>query len=282
MSALQLNKFRLWLGNPQRQPLLMGILNITPDSFSDGGRYHDPQKAVAAGLEMLEAGAEMLDIGGESTRPGAVRVGAEEQIRRLRPVLQGLCRGGPIPISIDTPLAEVAQMALDEGAAIINDVSAGRDDPQMFNLLAKRQAPMVLMHMLGQPATMQLHPVYDDVVAEVKGFLLERIEAAMNAGIDRSLLIIDPGIGFGKTLEHNIQLLRNLDELKSIGLPLLVGVSRKKFLGTLTGQPAASQRGYSTAAAVAFCLMHGADIVRVHDVPAMRQVMQVISALRAE
>jgi dihydropteroate synthase len=242
----------------------MGIVNVTPDSFSDGGEFLDPERAVAHGRELIEQGADLLDIGGESTRPGAEAVGAAEELRRVVPVIEGLAGGGA-PISIDTAKAEVAAAAIDAGATIVNDVTALGADPDLAALCAERGVEVVLMHMQGTPRTMQESPTYDDVVDDVKALLARRIEYATGEGIAEEKIWVDPGIGFGKTLEHNLQLLRRLRELRSLGRPLLVGPSRKSFLGRITGAPV-DQRLGGTIAACAIAVANGADWVRVHDV----------------
>ena len=272
--------FDRWLKDPNRRPLVMGVLNVTPDSFSDGGRYLDPSVAIAHGRAMAEAGAAVIDVGGESTRPGSEPVAPEEQIRRIVPVICGLAGQIPAIISVDTSRASVAQAALDAGAHLVNDVFAGRDDPDLLALVAARQASIILMHMLGRPATMQDSPSYADVVAEVLHFLEDRVAAAQAVGIDRSRILIDPGIGFGKTVEHNLTLLRQISDLKSLNLPLVVGTSRKGFLGKITGEIAESDRPFGTAATVAWAVANGADLVRVHDVGPMAQVVRTIGAIQ--
>jgi dihydropteroate synthase len=257
----------------------MGVLNVTPDSFSDGGQFFRASAAVARAEELAAAGADLIDIGGESTQPGASRVDASQQIRRILPVLEQLQGKLPIVISVDTTLAAVAAAALDAGAYLINDISAGRDDPQMLPLAAQRAKPIILMHMQGQPATMQQAPVYRDVVGEVKDFLAQRLAAAEAAGIPCQRVLLDPGIGFGKTTLHNLALLHALGELKGLGRPLVVGVSRKRFLSQIAGADDAQNRLWGTAASVAWCVTNGAAIVRVHDVEAMRCVARVAWAI---
>lgn len=259
--------------------LLMGILNITPDSFSDGGLYMNPDAAVQRGLEMVQQGAAIIDIGAESSRPGAKPVPAAEQIRRAIPVIQSLSRQIRAPISIDTSDPVVAQAALDAGAAIINDIT-GLASPQMAALAAQRQAPVVLMHMKGDPETMQQNPTYDDVVAEVLEFLAERAKSAETIGIPPERIFIDPGIGFGKTLAHNLRLLKHLELFCGLGYRALVGVSRKRFIGQITGKEPVDQRLMGTAAAVAVCVLKGASIVRVHDVAQMADVVKIIQAVQ--
>ena len=220
------------------QPLIMGILNVTPDSFSDGGRWSDADSAMQHAVDMIAQGADLIDVGGESTRPGSQRVDGHEQMRRVIPVIEAIRRHPSaeqhdVPISIDTTRSVVAAAAINAGASIINDVSAGRDDPDIFKLAADEGAPVVLMHMQGEPANMQADPCYRDVVGEVKAFLLERVAAAEVAGVDRNRIVIDPGIGFGKTYDHNIDLLTHLDQFVTTGLPVLLGSSRKRFMRTI-------------------------------------------------
>ncbi len=257
-------------------PCIMGILNVTPDSFSDGGRFADPETAVAQGVRMAEDGAAVIDVGGESTRPGSQPVSAAEQRQRVVEVIARLRGRLPaVQISIDTTSAEVAAAALDAGADVINDISAGRDDADMLALAARRRVPLVLMHMQGRPATMQNAPRYEDVVEEVRDFLADRIAAAVAAGISREQLIVDPGIGFGKTREHNIALLAALERLTQLHCPLLLGVSRKAFLGHKLPTREPRQLVAATCAATALGVMAGARIFRVHDVPENRQAMEV-------
>ena len=258
-------------------PKLMGVVNVTPDSFSDGGLYLDPEAAVRHGRQLAEAGAEILDIGGESTRPGAEPVPAAEELARIVPVIQGLQDRGS-QVSVDTSKAAVAAAALDAGAEIVNDVTALRGDPEMAGLCAERGAGVVLMHMLGEPRTMQEDPRYDDVVAEVKAFLAERLEAAVAAGIEEDRVWLDPGIGFGKTAAHNMELLRRLGELRELGRPLVVGTSRKSFLGRVDGSPADQRLGGTIASSV-LAAAEGADLLRVHDVAEMRQALAVAAAI---
>jgi dihydropteroate synthase len=257
--------------------LVMGIVNVTPDSFSDAGELLDPGAAVARGIEMVAEGADIVDVGGESTRPGSDDVPVEEELRRIMPVVDGLASRMEVPISVDTRKADVAREALAVGAVIVNDVSAGAD-PRMFEVARAAGAGMVLMHMQGGPRTMQRAPHYDDVVAEVAAFLRARIEAAAAAGIEPSCLCIDPGIGFGKTLEHNLGLLRHIDALVDLDHPVLVGPSRKRFLEALIGgEP--RDRIDGTAAAVAWVASRGVHIVRVHDVRTMVDVVRVVDAI---
>lgn len=258
--------------------LVMGILNVTPDSFSDGGQFLDANTAIEHGVKMAEQGAAIIDVGGESTRPGSKPVPPAEQIRRTVPVIGALAERVDVPISIDTTDAEVARTALLAGASIINDITA-LADPKMIDVAVQQQVPVILMHMQGMPATMQAEPHYDDVVAEVRDFLLARAEKAVRIGIPRERVIIDPGIGFGKTLEHNLLLLRNLDKFVATGYRVLVGPSQKGFVGKITGKDKPTTRVFGTAAAVAHCVAAGASIVRVHDVPEMVDVAKVATAI---
>jgi dihydropteroate synthase len=258
--------------------VVMGVLNVTPDSFSDGGRFFDRDKAVEHGLRMAAEGAAVIDIGAESTRPGAEPVSAEEQIKRAVPVIEKLANSVRVPISIDTSDAAVAQAAMEAGAAMINDVTALGDE-RMARAAAEGEAAVVLMHMRGTPATMQKDAVYADVVAEVLGFLLARAKRAQEFGIPAERIFIDPGIGFGKTLEHNLMLLRNIDRFVASGYKTVVGTSRKKFIGTITGKDNPQDRIFATAATVSLCAAAGVSIVRVHDVAEMADVVKVVSAI---
>ena len=267
---------------------LMGILNVTPDSFSDGGSFTDPKAAVAGALTMVEAGAELIDVGGESSRPGSSPVPLDEELRRVVPTVEALHASRSTPhaprflISVDTTKAEVARRALEAGAHIVNDISAGRFDPAMLAAVAGAGAGLVLMHMQGTPQTMQLDPRYGDVTTEVVGFLRERVAAAKAAGISTKQIAVDPGVGFGKTVEHNLALLRRLEAVGSLGRPVLVGVSRKSFIAKMLGADAAhadALRQGSVAAAV-WAVARGANIVRVHDVAETAQALRVIDELR--
>lgn len=260
--------------------LVMGILNVTPDSFSDGGLFTDTEQAVAHGVEMTAAGAAVIDIGPESTRPGAEAVPPDEQIRRAVPVIQKLARQIDVPISIDTQNPDVARAALEAGASIINDISA-LADPDMVELAVESRVPVILMHMQGTPRTMQQHPHYDDVVSEVAAILKGRAEAAKAAGIKPEHIMLDPGIGFGKTGRHNLQLLNRLDRICDLGYRVLVGPSRKRFIGRLTGKENAAERTFGTAATVAWAIAKGASIVRVHDIRQMMDVVKVANAIAA-
>lgn len=256
---------------------LMGILNVTPDSFSDGGLYLDEDSAIAHGREMVSDGADLVDVGGESTRPGAQEVEASEERRRTEPVVSALADAG-ITVSIDTSKAAVAEAALDSGAAMVNDVTALHGDPDLAGVCADRDCEVVLMHMQGTPRTMQANPTYDDVVDDIRAFLAERIEAAMAAGIAEERIWIDPGIGFGKTVEHNAELLRRLAELRDLGRPIAIGTSRKSFIGRLTGREAQDRIGGSIASNV-LALRAGAEMLRVHDVREAAQAVTVAEAI---
>jgi dihydropteroate synthase len=257
---------------------IMGVVNVTPDSFSDGGTFADPVSAIVHARRLASEGAAIVDVGGESTRPGAAPVAPEEELDRVIPVVEGIAGLDlPIQISIDTMKLPVAQAALDAGATYVNDVTAFRHDPELAALVADRGADCCLMHMLGEPGTMQDDPQYDDVVDDVKAFLLERMRAATAAGIAEERIHLDPGIGFGKTMEHNLELLRRFDELVPLGRPLVVGTSRKSFLGRLTGRDV-TERAYATAATSVIAFERGAQVFRVHDVAATLDALQVAAA----
>ncbi len=258
--------------------LVMGIVNLTPDSFWDGGRHDDPEAAVDHALALIDQGADLLDIGAESSRPGSEPVREEEEIRRLLPVVQALSKKRTIPLSIDTTKAGVARQALDAGASIINDISALRFDPDMARVVAETGAGVILMHMQGTPKTMQLDPRYVDVVGEVREFLLARIQSAAEAGIGPEQILLDPGLGFGKTVDHNVTLLGHLQDLAGLGHPLCVGVSRKAFIGQVLDKHV-DQRLMGTAAAVAVAVERGARILRVHEVAEMRDVVRMVEAV---
>jgi dihydropteroate synthase len=258
---------------------IMGVLNVTPDSFSDGGRYLDAEAAIAHGLSLEADGAGILDIGGESTRPGAAPVSEEEELRRVLPVIEGLLDSGcQAQISIDTSKAAVAAHALRTGATLINDVTALRGDPEMAGVAAETGAECCLMHMLGDPRTMQRDPHYDDVVGDIKAFLEERIAFAVKAGIAAERLLVDPGIGFGKTVAHNLELLRRLDEFLGLGPPVVIGTSRKSFLGRLTGRESPEDRLAATIATNVLAYERGARVFRVHDVAPVRDALTVAAA----
>ncbi len=259
--------------------LVMGVLNVTPDSFSDGGQFLDPHFAIDQVQKMIADGADIIDVGAESTRPGSRTIEVVEELQRLRPVLQVLGKKCSVPISVDTRKAEVAKRALDWGVHLVNDVSALRFDMDLGHLVANTRAGIVLMHMKGDPETMQDHCQYDNVVDEVKTFLQDRIEIAESYGIDREQIVIDPGIGFAKNTEQNLSLLRGLTAFKSLGQPVLVGVSRKSFIGAVLNKPV-GKRIMGTAAAVTMAVLHGAKIVRVHDVEHMKDVVTMVSAIQ--
>ena len=262
-----------------RRTVLMGIINVTPDSFSDGGQRYDPVKAIADGIAMVASGADILDVGGESSRPGAEPVSESEELARVLPVVRGLRSETGVPISIDTCKSKVAQAALDAGADIINDISALRFDPAMASLVAAEKVPVVLMHMQGTPRTMQREPKYVDVGREVRDFLAAQLYEAMDAGISQDMIVIDPGIGFGKTLQHNLQLLRSLPMLAALGQPLLVGASRKAFIGRILHSESSERLEGSLAAAVA-AIMAGANIIRAHDIAETSKAVRVADAIR--
>ncbi len=258
---------------------IMGVVNVTPDSFSDGGLYLDAGAAIAHGFELEAEGADILDIGGESTRPGAEPVDAETEFARVLPVIRGLVDGGvQAQISIDTSKARVAAEALSAGATLVNDVTALRGDPEMAAVVAEQEVECCLMHMLGEPRTMQEDPRYDDVVSDVKAFLAERLAFAQSAGIAQEKILLDPGIGFGKTVEHNLELLRRLDELVALGRPLVVGTSRKSFLGRLTGNADPQRRLAGTIATNVMAYERGARVFRVHEVAPVRDALKVAAA----
>jgi dihydropteroate synthase len=259
------------------RPIVMGVVNVTPDSFSDGGAFLDAERAIDHARDLVGEGADLLDVGGESTRPGAEAVSAEEELRRVAPVLEHIVGGGA-PVSIDTSKRAVAEAALDAGAEIVNDVSALRSDPELSDLCAERGCGVVLMHMLGTPRTMQEAPSYEDVVDDVKAFLAERVEFAVAAGIAAERIWVDPGIGFGKTVQHNLELLRRLGELRSLGRPICVGSSRKSFIGKITGREVEDRLG-GTVASNVLALRNGAEVFRVHDVREVRQGLEVAEAI---
>jgi len=257
----------------------MGVVNVTPDSFSDGGLWIDPQAAVAHGLELHAEGAGILDVGGESTRPGADPVGVAEELGRVVPVVRELCAALPgATVSIDTTKAQVAREAIDAGATYVNDVTALRGDPEMAAVVADAGCELCLMHMLGTPRTMQDDPSYGDVVAEVAAFLSERADFAIAAGVAPQRIQLDPGIGFGKTLEHNLQLLGRLDEIAAIGFPVVAGLSRKSFLGTITGREEPAARVSASVAGAVLAWERGASVLRVHDVAATVDALKVAAA----
>jgi dihydropteroate synthase len=265
------------IGERFPRPSVMGIVNVTPDSFSDGGVNFDPSDAIDSARRMVREGASIVDIGGESTRPGAESVSSDEELRRVEPVLEAV--GGELPVSIDTAKAEVARRALEHGAELVNDVTALRADPELAGVVAESGAYVCLMHMQGEPRTMQANPAYDDVVSEVKAFLEERVRFAVAAGIREELICVDPGIGFGKTVEHNFELVRRLDEIASIGRPVVVGFSRKSSLGKILGDPEAKTGPLSASIAAAVAAYErGATILRVHDV---KEHIEALTAAQA-
>ncbi|WP_354701264.1 Dihydropteroate synthase [Paraconexibacter sp. AEG42_29] len=266
---------------PVREFTLMGVVNVTPDSFSDGGRWIDPAAAIAHGRQLLAEGAGILDVGGESTRPGALPVAADAEIARVVPVVSGLA-GLDVQVSVDTSKASVAAAALAAGASYVNDVTAFRGDPELAGLVADRGCDCCLMHMQGEPRTMQHAPRYGDVVDDVKAFLEGRVAAAVAAGVREDRIQLDPGIGFGKTVDHNLALLARLDELVALGFPVVVGTSRKSFLGALTGRTEPAERVAATVAANVLAFTRGGRTFRVHDVAAARDALIVAAAtLRA-
>jgi len=263
------------------RPLIMGILNVTPDSFSDGGKFLTFRNAVEHGERMAGEGADIIDIGGESTRPYSKPVSAEEEISRVIPVIKKLRKKISVPISIDTYKSKVAEESLKVGANIINDISALRMDSEMGRIAAKYKIPIILMHMKGRPQNMQEKPCYKNLVSEIISFLQHRVESAKKEGIDENKIIVDPGIGFGKTVKHNLEIIRRLNEFKSLGRPLLIGPSRKSFIGKVLNLDV-SQRLEGTAAAVAVCVWNGANIIRVHDVKEMKRVVDVTWEIYSE
>jgi dihydropteroate synthase len=278
--AVQRTKTRVGSLTFGPDPVLMGVLNVTPDSFSDGGEFFGVEPAVAQAEKMFDEGAQVIDVGGESTRPGSDPVSPEEELRRVLPVIQAMLSTRPDSIvSIDTYRSSVAEAALDAGAGAVNDVTA-LGDPRMAGLMAERGCPIILMHMLGEPKSMQQHPRYEDVVREVRDFLAERAQQALRAGVKLENIILDPGIGFGKTPEHNLKLLKRLDSLVELGFPVLVGVSRKSFLGKITGSEDPKSRLFGTVAANVLAYERGASLFRVHDVRANKEALAVAAAIR--
>ena len=258
---------------------MVGILNVTPDSFSDGGLYTAPERALRRAEELVEAGADIIDVGGESTRPFAKPVPLEEELRRVIPAIELIRKHLDVPLSVDTYKAKVAEEALAAGADIVNDVSALRFDPEMAKVCARYRAPVVLMHMKGTPQTMQVDPHYEDVLAEIRAFFEERVSFAEKHGIDRNRIILDPGIGFGKRLEDNLKIVKHADYFRRLNLPVMLGPSRKSFLGQLTGKEAA-ERDAATAATVAYAVLKGVDLVRVHNVSFAKDAISVMEALK--
>lgn len=262
------------------RPCLMGILNVTPDSFSDGGKFNAPEAALTRALELAEKGADIVDIGGESTRPGADFVPVDEECARTVPVIEAIRQGSDVPISIDTRKAAVGRAALAAGANLVNDVAAFTFEPELAQVTAAAGAPVCLMHAQGDPTTMQDNPTYDNVLLDVFDFLEERILAAEAAGIPRRQIIVDPGIGFGKTLQHNLELMRGLSLFHGLGCPILLGASRKRFIGSIASVPSAEDRAPGSVAAALFALQQGVQIIRAHDMDATRQAMQIWQAMQ--
>lgn len=261
------------------KPLIMGILNVTPDSFYDGGRYTTVDSAVAQVEKMVEEGVDIIDVGGESTRPGSEMISVDEELRRVLPVIKELVKRVDVPISIDTYKAEVARLAIEEGVEMVNDISALRFDEKMIEVVKEKKVPIVLMHMKGTPKDMQINPFYEDVVREIYEFLCERVEWAVTKGVGKDYIVIDPGIGFGKRVIDNLEIIRRLPEFKSLGLPILIGLSRKSFIGHILGGLPPEERLEGTASAVAISVLKGANIIRVHDVKAMRRVAETAHAI---
>lgn len=260
----------------------MGILNITPDSFSDGGLFFDKSVAIQRAFQMVEDGADIIDIGGESTRPGSETVPVEEELRRTVPVIAAIAKEINIPISIDTYKAEVAQRALDAGASMVNDISGLRFDPKMAKVVSEYKVPVVVMHIKGKPKDMQINPVYEALIPEIMDYLRDSIRLALDAGIQDNMIVIDPGIGFGKTFEQNLNIIHNLQEFTSLEKAVLIGASRKAFIGKILGDAPPGERLEGTAAAVAISILKGANIVRVHDVREMVKVAKVADAIKRE
>jgi dihydropteroate synthase len=264
--------------NLSSRPHLMGVLNVTPDSFSDGGRFFKLDEAIKQGVSLAEEGADIIDVGGESTRPGSEPVSLEEELRRVIPVIEELAKRTDVPISIDTYKSKVVKEALDSGAQMVNDISALRFDPEMKNVVTYYRIPVALMHIKGTPKNMQENPFYENVVEEIKDYLKESIKLAKDAGIDEDKIIIDPGIGFGKNLEDNLKIIRNLKEFTDLGRPLLIGVSRKSFIGKILDLPV-KERLEGSLAALAVSIMNGANILRVHDVKESKRVARLVDAI---
>lgn len=271
-----------WKLDLSARPHIMGVVNVTPDSFSDGGDFFDKDAAVAQGLSLAEAGADILDVGGESTRPGSEPISEAEEIGRVIPVIEALAGRLDLPIAVDTCKSGVALEALNAGASMLNDISAGRFDPRILEVAASSGVPVILMHMKGQPRTMQDNPVYDDLIGEIKSFLIEARQRAEGAGVRREMIILDPGVGFGKTFDHNLILINRLEELLNIGQPLLLGPSRKAFIGAILGGAPPKEREIGTAAIAALAAYKGAHILRVHDVGLAREILAVVQAVRRE
>ena len=275
-----IESFQNWCLNPKRKTLVMGIVNVTPDSFSDGGKFFSPEVAISHASKLITQGADIIDIGGESTRPGAEQVPESEELKRVIPVIEKIRTDNPtILISIDTTKASVAKHAVEAGADIINDVSGLSFDNNMIGIVESFNIPVVIMHMKGNPQNMQLNPTYKDIVNEILDFFKMKINTAIQSGINRSMIILDPGIGFGKTVEHNFELLSRLNEFNVLELPIMIGPSRKSFIGITLDLPP-EDRVEGTAAAVSAGVMNGASIVRVHDVKSMKRVVRIIEKVR--
>ena len=275
-----IESFQDWCLNPKRETLVMGIVNVTPDSFSDGGKFFSPEVAISHASKLISQGADIIDIGGESTRPGAEQVSESEELKRVIPVIEKIRTDNPtILISIDTTKSSVAKHAVEAGADIINDVSGLSFDNNMTGIVKSLDVPVVIMHMKGNPQNMQLNPKYKDIVNEILDFFKMKIKIAIQSGINRSMIILDPGIGFGKTVEHNFELLSRLNEFNVLELPIMIGPSRKSFIGITLDLPP-EDRVEGTAAAVSAGVMNGANIVRVHDVKSMKRVVRIIEKIR--
>ncbi|MCX8031356.1 MAG: dihydropteroate synthase [Thermodesulfovibrionales bacterium] len=266
--------------NLKEKVYIMGVLNVTPDSFSDGGLYLDKERAIDHAFKLIDEGADIIDIGGESSRPGSEPVPLEEEIRRTIPVISYLSKKIKVPISIDTYKAEVAKRALDAGASMVNDISGLRYDPEMVKIIANYNAPIIIMHIKGNPSTMQINPTYEALIPEIIEYLRQSISICKEYSISESNIIVDPGIGFGKTVEHNLEIIANLKEILKLGYPIAIGVSRKSFIGKILNDAPPSQRLEGTAAAVAISIFNGANIVRVHDVAEMSKVAKVAFAIK--
>jgi dihydropteroate synthase len=272
---IKCGKYSLEIG---KRTLMMGVVNVTPDSFSDGGQFFHAEKAIEHAKRLAKEGADIIDIGGESTRPGSDSVTLEEEMRRVIPVIEGVSKMVEVPISIDTYKSEIAKIALDKGASMINDISALRFDAKIADIAVDYDVPLILMHMKGTPKNMQIDPTYDSVVNEIKEFLRERVNFAVSKGVPRNSIIIDPGIGFGKTTEHNYEIIRRLSELKELDLPILIGTSRKSFIGK-TLDLDVNERLEGTLATITMSIINGADIVRVHDVKEVRRAARMTDAI---
>ena len=274
--SLEAGRFGLLLGKKTR---VMGILNVTPDSFSDGGLFRDPARAVSRALEMVEEGAELIDVGGESTRPGSKPISLQEELKRVLPVIEQLAKKLKVPLSIDTTKARVAEKCIDAGASLVNDTSAFQDDPKMKRVVALAKVPVILMHRLGSTRTMQKDPAYKSVVSDIYAFLEQKTSEAQEAGISRDRILVDPGVGFGKTLEHNLTLLKHVSEFRSLGFPIVIGTSRKSFIGKTLGVPV-EERVPGSLATLCSAVLSGTHIVRVHDVRQSVQAVRMVEAIR--